>query len=422
MSTQGKFIGYVGTVEDITERKQAESARQKIICEQAARQEAEAANRMKDEFLATLSHELRTPLNSILGWARLLRTRKFDQQKTERALETIERNATLQAQLIEDILDVSRIIQGKIHLVFRQVNIVSVIETALDSIRPVAEAKEIQLETLIDPCVNLVSGDLNRLQQIVWNLLSNAIKFTPEGGRVEVRLECADSHVKLQVSDTGIGITKDFLPYIFERFRQADSTMTRSYGGLGLGLAIVRQLVELHGGTVDAESAGVGKGATFTVKLLLLSDSLNESNVSQVLPPVESLTPPNPLALADLQILVVDDEHDARRLLTSILEEYGAKVTTVASASEAIKALEQLQPDVLISDIGMPEDDGYTLVRRVRNLDAKQGGQIPAVALTAYVSQEDCTRALSAGFQMHLCKPVDTSELVNAVAELTGRA
>lgn len=431
MTDKGKFIGHVGTVEDITERKQAESARQKVLCEQAARQEAEAANRMKDEFLATLSHELRTPLNSILGWARLLRTRKFDHQKTSRALETIERNATLQAQLIEDVLDVSRIIRGKIHLVFRPVNVGSVIETVLDTVRPAAENKGIQLKTVIDlpngtdqdssASPFLVSGDPDRLQQIVWNLLSNAIKFTPEKGKVEVRLQHTDSHVQIQVSDTGIGIRTDFIPHIFERFRQADSTTTRSYGGLGLGLAIARQLVELHGGTVSADSAGVGKGATFTVKLLLISDSLNQSNPSQM-PTIESnLTPTNPSEIAGLRILVVDDEPDARRLLATILEEYGAKVTTVASATEAIKALKQLQPDVLISDIGMPEEDGYSLLRKVRNLNIEQGGQIPAVALTAYVRQEDHTHALLAGFQMHLSKPVNTGELIRAVAKLAGR-
>jgi PAS domain S-box-containing protein len=423
LSDRGKLIGHVGTVEDITERKQAEEAHTQIIREQAARQEAETANRMKDEFLATLSHELRTPLNSILGWARLLRTRNLDQNTTARALETIERNAKLQAQLIEDILDVSRIIRGKIHLVFRPVNVASLIETALDTVRPAAEAKAIQLEPVIDSSVDLVSGDPDRLQQIVWNLLSNAIKFTPKGGKVEVRLERADAHVQIQVSDTGIGISQDFLPYIFERFRQADSKTTRSYSGLGLGLAIVRELVELHGGIVYAHSAGDGKGATFTVKLPLITDSLKESNANDVPSTVESdLTLDTPLALDNLQILVVDDEPDVRELLTIAFAESGAKVTAVASADEAIKALKQVQPDVLISDIGMPEEDGYTLLRKVRNLDANQGGQIPAVALTAYVREEDCTQALSAGFQMHLSKPVNTTELIRAVAKLARHA
>lgn len=427
-SDQG-IIGHVGTVEDITERKTAEVARAQVIREQAARQEAEAANRMKDEFLATLSHELRTPLNSILGWARLLRTRKFDAQKTAQALETIERNATLQAQLIEDILDVSRIIRGKIRLVFRPVNIVSVIETALDTIRPLAEAKKIQLSTVINPAsgvedkesasVFLVSGDPDRLQQIVWNLLANAIKFTPEAGKIEVRVEQTESHVQIHVSDTGIGITKDFLPYIFERFRQADSTITRSYSGLGLGLAIVRQLVELHSGTIYAHSAGEGQGATFTVELLLISDNLAASDTSQVLPIVASnLTLDNSPRLEGIRILVVDDEADIRKLLAIVFAECGAKVTAVDSAAAAIKALQQLQPDILISDIGMPNEDGYTLLRQVRKLDPHQGGQIPAIALTAYASQEDCTQALLAGFQTHISKPVDPTALVKVVAKL----
>jgi hypothetical protein len=420
-SEQGKFIGHVGTVADITERKQAEAAQAQVLCEQVARQQAEAANQMKDEFLATLSHELRTPLNSMLGWTRLLRTRKFDQTTIDRALETIERNAKLQAQLIEDILDVSRIIRGKLRLHLRPINLVSVIETALDAVRPQSEAKHIELVNLVEPAIGLVSGDPDRLQQIIWNLLTNAIKFTPKKGKVEVRLVSDDSHVHIEVSDTGVGIRKEFLPYIFDRFRQADSTTTRAYGGLGLGLAIARHLVELHNGTVNVDSNGENQGATFTVKLPLLPDDLNESD-DQLLPIESNLAQIETRSeLENLQILVVDDQPEVCEILTVILQGSGAKVTAVCSAAAAIKAIAQLQPDILISDIGMPDEDGYTLLGKIRNLDIKQGGQIPAIALTAYVRQEDCTNALLAGFQMHLSKPVDSTELIKAVAELTGR-
>ncbi len=422
---------------DISNRKQAEEERAQLICEQAARQEAEAANRMKDEFLATLSHELRTPLNSMLGWARLLRTKKFDENTTARALETIERNASLQAQLIEDILDVSRIIRGKLRLNLHPVNLVPVIETAIDTVRPAAENKAIQLEFVIDSSdyspgghkappllptphsLFLVSGDSDRLQQVVWNLLTNAIKFTPKDGKVEVRLECAGSYAQIRVSDTGIGISKDFLPYVFDRFRQADSTSTRSHGGLGLGLAIVRHLVELQGGTVYVESEGEGQGATFIVKLLLIEGSRGtqqqgsrrEGNYASL-----DLCHPRPLPLTGLRVVVVDDDIDTRDFLTTVLEQHGVKVTAVGSVCEALVAFEQLKPDVLISDIGMPEEDGYGLIRKVRALEAKRGGKIPAIALTAYASDEERMRSLSAGFQMHLPKPVEPAKLIAVVA------
>ena len=401
---------------DITDRKQAENERARFICEQAARQEAEAANRMKDEFLATLSHELRTPLNSMLGWTRLLRTRQFDENTTARALETIERNASLQAQLIEDILDVSRIIRGKLRLNLRPVNLVAVIETAIDSVRPAAEIKAIQLETLIENSVELISGDSDRLQQVVWNLLTNAIKFTPQGGKVEVRLEYTSSYAQIRVIDTGIGISKNFLPYVFDRFRQADATTTRSYGGLGLGLAIVRHLVELHSGTVYVDSEGEGQGATFTVKLLLISEKLEASDALQVHSSGNGVASANLPCLKNLQVIVVDDDTDTLNFITTVLEQYGAKVRAVTSVREALKALEQLQADVLISDIAMPDEDGYGLISKVRAMEAERGGKIPAIALTAYASGEERTHALSAGFQIHLPKPVKPAELIAVVA------
>ncbi|MBE9127031.1 MULTISPECIES: response regulator [unclassified Coleofasciculus] len=423
-SDNGELLGHVGTIEDITERKQAEEARAQIIREQAARQQAEAANRMKDEFLATLSHELRTPLNSVLGWAGLLRTRKFDEATTARALETIERNAKSQAQLIEDILDVSRIIQGKLSLNLCPISLVPVIEVAMDAVQPAAEAKAIQLESVVDPELELVLGDSERLQQVVWNLLTNAIKFTPESGRVEVRLECVDSYAQIRVIDTGIGIGSDFLPYVFERFRQKDSTTTRTHGGLGLGLAIVRHLVELQGGSVCADSSGEGRGATFTVKLPLQKSAELEDNCIKSLEfesEINATSAELSTLLSGLQVFIVDDEPDVREFLTTALVESGAKAIALSSAGEAFKFLEQLKPDVLVSDIGMPIEDGYTLIRKVRDLEAKRGGFLPAVALTAYAQKEDCKSAIESGFQMHLSKPIDSTKLVIAVARLAGR-
>ncbi len=429
LSAQGELLGHVGTVEDITDRKQAEEARTQIIREQVARKEAEAANRMKDEFLATLSHELRTPLNSVLGWARLLRTRSFDAATMERALETIERNAQAQAQLIEDILDVSRIIRGKLSLNLRPINIKPVIEAAIDALSPSAEAKSLQLEYFLEPSIERVIGDPDRLQQIVWNLLSNAIKFTPEGGKIEVRTVKAGSQAQIQVRDTGIGIKSEFLPYVFDRFRQADSSTTRTHGGLGLGLAIVRHLVQLHHGKVYADSEGEGKGATFTIELPMercVPSTLNGQSQpklrldSELLPSEASAAASN--KLSGLQVLLVDDEPDVRELLTTVIEGSGAQVIAVASAQEAINVLEQMQPDVLVSDIAMPLEDGYSLIRKVRDREAERGGRLPAVALTAYVTEEDCQQALEKGFQMHMSKPVDTTQLVKVVANLAGRA
>ncbi|MDM9582679.1 MULTISPECIES: response regulator [unclassified Nostoc] len=482
LSSQGDLLGYVGTLEDITERKQAEEVRAQVIREQTARQEAEAANRMKDEFLAVLSHELRTPLTSMLGWSKILRAKKLDEKATSRALEAIERNAISQMQLIEDILDVSRIIRGQLRLNVSAVNLLTVMEAALEAVRPLAEPKDIQLNTVLDTSIGSVYGDPARLQQIVWNLLTNAIKFTPKGGRVEVRLskhfgfsisdfgvsatstslsttqsnnfgfeshsENLDSsnteesnnlksvlensdgrepslklsaksqtsksqYAQIQVIDTGIGISSEFLPKVFERFRQADSTTTRSHNGLGLGLAIVRHLVELHKGTIFAQSLGSGQGATFTVRLPLLQDNRgNREATGKISSPVAS-TP-----LAGLRVLVVDDETDTRNFLSFMFEEYGAFATAVGSVDEALAVLEQAKPDILISDIGMSEQDGYTLIRKLRSLEPEKGGRIPAIALTAYTREEDRLEALSAGFQQHLSKPIDPNKLIAAVANV----
>jgi PAS domain S-box-containing protein len=410
----GKLRGFAKIMRDVSERKQAEDERNELLArEQQARAEAEAANRIKDEFLAVLSHELRTPLNPILGWAKLLRSRKFDEKTADRALETIERNAKLQIQLIEDLLDVSRILRGKLSLNVCPVALITTIEAAMETMRLAAQAKSIQIQTVFDSSVGLVAGDPNRLQQVVWNLLSNAVKFTPDGGRVEVRLERVDSQAQIQVIDTGKGISPDFLPHVFEYFRQADSSITRVFGGLGLGLAIVHHLVELHGGTIWAESAGEGQGATFTVRLPLFAIQPQTQE--------DSKQPDSALDLSDLKVLVVDDEVDSRGFVTFVLQDHGAVVKAVASATEALEALALEKPDLLLSDIGMPEMDGYMLIRQIRGMPPEQGGQIPAIALSAYVSQSDSEQALSAGFQKHLAKPVEPAELIAVVATLIGR-
>jgi signal transduction histidine kinase/ActR/RegA family two-component response regulator len=390
--------------------------------EQKARQEAETANRMKDEFLSVLSHEIRTPLNAMLGWSNLLRSRKFDQATTARALETIERNARAQAQLVDDLLDVSRIIRGKLVLDIRQIELIAVIRAAIETVRLAAEAKSIQIEFVYQPLASLVSGDYNRLQQVIWNLLSNAVKFTPSGGRVEVYLEQFDAEIQIRVRDTGIGIDAEFLPYVFERFRQADSATTRVHGGLGLGLAIVRHLVELHGGTVHVESHGTGQGAMFMVRLPLRSVDEETHKTEWTQQTVGDEVPRRDLLSLDgLRVLVVDDQADVQELLITILEHYGAEVIVTATAAEALQVLAYLRPNVLISDIGMPEADGYALIRQVRTLEAEQGGQIPAIALTAYAKVEDVTKALLAGFQLHIPKPVNPAELAVAVEKLAGQ-
>ncbi|MEW6496871.1 MAG: ATP-binding protein, partial [Cyanobacteriota bacterium] len=391
--------------------------------ERLARTAAEAANRTKDEFLATLSHELRTPLNAMLGWTKLLRTRKFDESTAARALETIDRNTKSLATLIEDVLDVSRIIRGKLHLHIRPIELSPVIEAAIDAVSSAADAKAIQIQLMLDPSAGIVSGDPDRLQQVVWNLLSNAIKFTPKGGRVEVELSRIGTYIQIRVTDTGKGISPEFLPFVFDRFRQADSSITRSYGGLGLGLAIVRHLVEMHGGTVRAESPGEGQGATFIVQLpvrVLSTPAKVPRRNSSAVESEQSVD--NSSVLDNLRLLIVDDEADARELLSTLLNFHGADVQAAASAGEALEMLQTWKPDLLISDIGMPQEDGYTLIRKVRALASEASSQLPAIALTAYAREEDRIHALEAGFQQHLSKPIDPSELVNAIAQLVGRA
>jgi PAS domain S-box-containing protein len=405
----------VAFVLDISDRKRAEQERDRLLeKERLARREAEVANRIKDEFLAVLSHELRTPLNPILGWAKLLRNRKFDEKTTKQALETIERNAKLQTQLIEDLLDVSRILQGKLSLNVCPVSLIMVVEAALDTVHLAAEAKSIQIHTLFDHSIGQVMGDPNRLQQVVWNLLSNAVKFTPAAGQVEIQVQEVDGQAQIRVSDTGKGITAEFLPYVFDYFRQADGTTTRKFGGLGLGLAIVRQVLEMHGGTVKAESPGEGLGATFTVRIPLLVTNQQVKRNQEELPPDVSETPD----LSGVKILVVDDEPDIRDLVTFILQDYGVDVTAVTSAEEALEELSQSLPDILISDIGMPEVDGYMLIRQLRQQPPEQGGNVPAIALTAYAGEMNQQQALTAGFQMHVSKPVDPDVLVGAIVSL----
>lgn len=405
----------VAFVLDITDRKSVEKECDRLLeREMKARKEAEIANKIKDEFLAVLSHELRTPLNSVLGWSKLLRTRNFDEKTTNHALETIERNAKLQTQLIEDLLDVSRILRGKLNLNICPVNLVMVVEAALETIQLAAQAKSIQIQTIFDPALGQVMGDPNRLVQVIWNLLSNAVKFTPAGGRVEIRLIEVGNQAQIQVSDTGKGIAREFLPYVFDYFRQADSTITRAFGGLGLGLAIVRKVVEMHGGNVHAESPGEGSGTTFTVELPLLAK--NEQVMSNENEP--SPCEPDFPILSDTKILVVDDEPDIRDLVTFILQDYGVEVTAVSSAQEALQALSESIPDVLISDIGMPKTDGYMLMREVRARSPQQGGLVPAIALTAYAGEMNEQQALAAGFQMHISKPVDPDALVKAIVDL----
>ena len=389
-------------------------------------QEAQTANRMKDEFLAVISHELRTPLTAVLGWGRMLHAGELDEETAARAREIIMRNAETQRQLIEDLLDVSRIITGKLRLDVRPIELSPVIRAAVDAVRPAAEAKGIKIHMVLDSHTDRISGDADRLQQVVWNLLANAIKFTPKGGHVEVRLERVNSHIEFSVSDTGEGIGQDFLPYVFDRFRQADPSMTRVHGGLGLGLSIVRHLVELHGGTVEVLSEGEGHGAKFTVKLPLMlfrNGERDSGELPRVHPTAGGTVVPfiGQNNLEGLNILVVDDEQDTREMIIAILEQCGAKVTAVASAAEAMLELERMRPDVLISDIGMPEEDGYDLIGRVRSMEASPEKQIPAVALTAYARTEDRIRALNAGFQIHVPKPVEPVELAAVVATLAGR-
>ncbi|MBG1240887.1 hybrid sensor histidine kinase/response regulator [Nostoc sp. NZL] len=431
----GTLTGAVFILSDITERKRASALLQEqndrlnqlMISLQQQTEQAQQANRIKDEFLAVLSHELRSPLNPILGWAKILQTSHQNPAKTQYALETIERNAKLQAQLIEDLLDVSRILQGKLSLHTVPVGLTCTIKAALETVRLAAEAKSIQIQTIFEPNVGQVLGDSGRLQQVVWNLLSNAIKFTSQGGRVEVRLERikdegkgrneVDTHpleyTQISVSDTGMGISADFLPYVFDYFRQADGTTTRRFGGLGLGLAIVRHLVELHGGTVEVASPGEGQGATFKVKFpLIAAAKLNQDDAA--------FHNHSDFNLNGLQALLVDDDRDSREFIGFLLEQYGAQVTEVESAHDALSSLKQAKFDLLISDIGMPDMDGYTLIRQIRKQSPDQGGEIPAIALTAYAGEIDQQLALAAGFQQHISKPIELEVLMQAILTIVG--
>ncbi|MFN6572087.1 PAS domain S-box protein [Dendronalium sp. ChiSLP03b] len=459
-NAQGQPIKWFGTATDIENQKQLEQQRQQLLeQEQLARAEAETANRIKDEFLAVLSHELRSPLNPILGWTSLLRHGRLDAEKTAYALKTIERNVKLQVQLIEDLLDVSRILRGKLSLIMIPVNLASTIAAAKETVQLAAQAKSIQIQTVLDPNIGQVLGDSARLQQVIWNLLSNAVKFTPSGGRVEIRLSqllvtggqegqggqgdkktrgvttdlclipispnpqrgpqvpqsLIPNYAQIQISDTGKGIHPDFLPHVFEYFRQEDGATTRKFGGLGLGLAIVRHLVELHGGTVRAESPGEGQGATFTVKLPLLKQDKTIKDEDNSSPPTPDASP-----LAGIRVLVVDDDADTRELIAFILEQAGGSVTRAVSAMEALEVMIQTKPHVLVSDIGMPDIDGYMLMRQIRAMLPEQGSQILAIALTAYAGEMNQQQALAAGFQYHIAKPVDANQLVQAITSFLG--
>jgi PAS domain S-box-containing protein len=425
----GTVIGASKVARDITDRKRAEEERERLLeSERGARQaaeeagrRAEEASRSRDEFLATLSHELRTPLTAILGWAHMLRTGQLGSADAARVHETIERNARAQAKLVDDLLDVSRVITGKLRLDVRAVDPAAFVESAVESVRPAADAKGVGVHRVIDRGLVSVSGDPMRLQQVVWNLLSNAIKFTPAGGQITIRVERVGPNVEVSVADTGAGITPEFLPHVFDRFRQADQRITRHHGGLGLGLSIVRHLVEMHGGSVRAESAGEGKGSTFTVSLPAAPVSRGDAPHARTgeratLPPYAC-----PERLDGLRILVVDDEPDTLEMLKFGLSQCGAEVSAASSAEEALAMLEGGACDVLISDIGMPVVDGYELIRRVRRLPHERGGRVPAVALTAYARIEDRLQALRAGFHMHVPKPVELAELIAVTASLVGR-
>ncbi|MBD1825706.1 PAS domain-containing protein [Cyanobacteria bacterium FACHB-DQ100] len=402
--SDGDIVRWFGSCTDIHDQKLLIEERDSALeRERAARLEQEKANRTKDEFLAVVSHELRSPLNPILGWIRLLRTRKMGEAQTQQALETIERNAKLQSQLIEDLLDVSRILRGKLALKITPVNLVTVIESAIETVRLSAQAKNIQIQTRVNANLTYVSGDFNRLQQVVWNLLSNAVKFTPDHGTITIELCATDSTINIRVQDTGKGIAPEFLPHVFEQFRQADSSITRQFGGLGLGLAIVRHIVERHQGQIRVESRGENQGATFIVELPLLNTPVNSAIAPLDHTPDEQLT--------GLSLLIVDDEADARELLAFLLEQQGAIVTATSSAKEAQAKLAKFQPDLLISDLGMPDVDGFQLIRQLR----AEGRSIRAIAVTAYAREEDRQAALAAGFQAHVTKPIEPAELFKVI-------
>ena len=420
LSDDGSVIGVVTTVEDVSERLAAEAElRTQIEAHQLARATAEKALRAKDEFLSTLSHEIRTPLNAVLGWARILLMREeIDRELLDRALHVIERNATAQAKMIDDMLDMARIVAGKLRLEMQPVDLVGIVLAAVDVVMPAANAKRIKVRTSLDPNTPRVLGDQDRLQQVIWNLLSNALKFTEAGGAIDVRLAVSGDFARIVVSDTGQGINPEFLPHVFERFRQLDASSARRHGGLGLGLALVRELVGLHGGVVTAASEGQDKGATFTIDLpTLLSPEVRRNHIDAG--HIDTTSVPS---LAGVRVLLVEDESDARDLAITALQHRGCQVTAVSSSADAVATIlaasPETLPDVLVSDIGMPRQDGYDLIRRVRALHPDRGGNIPAVTVTGYATPEDVSRALEAGYQLHVPKPLDPAALVSAVAEL----
>jgi PAS domain S-box-containing protein len=417
----------LSSIVDITERKRSEQERERLLAlEQKARQQAEVANRLKDEFLATVSHELRTPLTTMLGYAKLLRAGMLGEADSARALEAIERNTNTQTQIVNDILEVSRIITGKLRLDARQINPAVAIEAAIDAFRPALEAKGISLKCVLDSAASPIMGDPDRLQQIAWNLLSNAVKFTPQGGRIEVRLERKNNCVQLEVRDTGVGIPSEFLPFVFDRFSQADSSITRSFGGLGLGLAIVRHLVELHGGSVKVVSAGKDRGASFTVTIPFVTADVDIARLES--PDLVAICSENhpgsdrvyPM-LEGLKLLVVDDDEDTRSMVTMVFQRCGSEVRAAANAREALEVFHDWRPEVMVCDIGMPGEDGYSLIRTVRAAESNRATQTPAVALTGYARSEDRARALAAGYQLHIAKPIDPIELAYAIIKLTKR-
>jgi PAS domain S-box-containing protein len=422
--SEGKIIRWFGTNTDIHENRQLQERNQELLdSERAARAEAEKASRMKDEFLATLSHELRTPLSAILGWSQILRSGKANQAHIELGLETIERNAHAQLKIIEDLLDMSRIISGKVQLKVEHADLATIVLAAVQTMTPAADAKNIQIIPKISSPPHLIGGDPNRLQQIFWNLLSNAVKFTPTGGTIEIFMEKSDSHSEVRVTDNGEGISPEFLPYVFDRFQQEDASITRRHGGLGIGLAIVKQLVELHGGNVHAESTGANQGSTFVVKIPCAPPEIEPASEKiarspSKLPSSHLSNATTPTTLDGLKILVIDDEPDARALLRQLLENLNATVFAAGSAKEGFEMLRQYRPDLLVSDIGMPGEDGYSLIRKIRALSPADGGTTPAIALTAYARPEDRSRAFAAGFQHHVTKPLNTHELIQTITEL----
>jgi PAS domain S-box-containing protein len=411
-SESGQLRGFAKIVRDLTDRQRAALEREQLYTE------AQEASRLKDEFLGTVSHELRTPLNAILGWAHLLELKALDLDESRQrlAIQTIARNAQIQVQLVDDLLDVSRIISGKMRLQIQSARLSEILQAAVDAVRPAATAKNLELRCSVGPPAAMITADPDRLQQIVWNLLSNAIKFSPPGGTVELRAEETDRAIELVVTDTGIGISPDVLPFVFDRFRQADSSTTRRHGGVGLGLAIVRHLVELHGGSVDAASGGPGTGATFTVRLPAVSAA--DVPVKAISSPSLDAPPDNLPSLAGVHVMLVDDDPDTRDVLSMVLTGVGAEVVAAESAARALDQLESSAPDVIIADIGMPDEDGYSFIQKVRRMSAERGGRAPAIALTAYAREEDRDRAIAAGYQFHLSKPFNPAVVVQTVARL----